>query len=228
MNEHPHQRLHKKRGLILRISYILAIGLVILAFQWKGETRERPLRAQENDELTFLDFMLRSQVKEEIPLPDPADIVREENRITEESNIVEVENQRKVEEQRIHEPDLSRTQLPAAGPADEEVVIDDIYRIVEIMPSFPGGLEAFYDYLARTMTYPELDRLNQIEGTVHMQFVIEKDGSISQVEILRGATPRMNREAIRALSSAPRWNPGQQQGQAVRVYFNLPVYFRFR
>lgn len=70
MKEHPHQRLHRKRGVILRISYILAIGLVILAFQWKGEVKERPLRTQAGDELTFLDFMLRSQIKEDIPIPE--------------------------------------------------------------------------------------------------------------------------------------------------------------
>lgn len=152
----------------------------------------------------------------------------EENPITEESNIVEVDNAKQLTEQPVIEPDLTKATHSMGEPGKEEVVIDKLYRVVEEMPSFPGGLEAFYSYLSNTMTYPKLDRLNGIEGTVYVQFIIEKDGSISQVEILRGATPRMNREAIQALEKAPKWNPGKQQGQPVRVLYNLPVYFRLQ
>lgn len=224
MQTHRHQQLHRKRGTILRISYVLAIGMVILAFQWQIPEKERTVQRRVNDELTFLDFTLRTKVQERTPMP-------EANRepvqpITTITNIVEVTNTKPVATVPFQEPDLTQTLLPDGGPVNQDIVMDNIYRTVQEMPEFPGGLQAFYAYLAKAITYPAIDRENDIEGTVHVQFVVEKDGSISNIEILRGATSRMNAEAIAALAQSPRWKPGKQQGMAVRVYYVLPIYFR--
>lgn len=224
MKSHRHELLHRRRGTILRISYALAIGMVILAFQWQIPVKERTVQRPVNDELTFLDFTLRTKVQETTPLPE---VNRQPVQpITATSNIVAVVNTKPVAIVPFQEPDLTQTLLPNGGPATQDIVMDNIYRTVQEMPEFPGGLQAFYAYLAKAITYPAMDRENDIEGTVHIQFVVEKDGSISHIEILRGATSRMNEEAIAALAGSPRWKPGKQQGMAVRVYYVLPIYFR--
>ena len=94
------------------------------------------------------------------------------------------------------------------------------------MPSFPGGKEALMQYLAGNVKYPKDAYEQKIGGRVLVQFVIEKDGSISDVEIARGVFPSLDEEAIRVIKGMPRWNPGKQNGKAVRVKYVLPVSFR--
>lgn len=228
MKEHPHQRLNRKRGIILRMSYVIAIGLVILAFQWKAAVPEpEPLR-DTHDEMTFVDFVLRSQIKEEVPLPEPEQRPVKEQVLTPNSNINEVDDNKQVapETTPLDKPNLHATTTPPI--AEPDVVLDKPHRRVEVMPEYPGGMSAFYQFLQQHLDYPTLDRINGLEGRVYVQFIVEKDGSLTDFTIVRGGTPRMQRESIRVLQQMPAWIPGQQQGQKVRVYFVVPINFVLR
>ncbi len=103
---------------------------------------------------------------------------------------------------------------------------DEVFVVVEESPTFPGGNEAITAYLSQNLQYPKAASDAKIEGTVFVQFIIEKDGSVSNIKILRGIHPDCDAEVIRVVSEMPKWNPGKQRGQAVRVQFNLPVKFR--
>lgn len=94
------------------------------------------------------------------------------------------------------------------------------------MPSFPGGKEALMQYFAENMKYPQDAYEQKIGGRVLVQFVIEKDGSISDVEIARSVFPSLDEEAIRLVKGMPRWNPGKQNDKAVRIKYVLPVTFQ--
>lgn len=103
---------------------------------------------------------------------------------------------------------------------------DEVFTVVEEQPTFPGGNAAITAYLSQNLKYPQSAYDAKIEGTVYANFIIEKDGSVSNVKILRGIHPDCDAEVIRVVSEMPKWNPGKQRGQAVRVQFNLPVRFR--
>lgn len=97
--------------------------------------------------------------------------------------------------------------------------------IVEEMPEFPGGEAALIKYLSENIKYPQVAKENQIQGTVYLNFVVEADGSITNVVIARGVDASMDKEAVRVIRSMQRWKPGKQSGKTVRVKFNLPVRF---
>lgn len=107
---------------------------------------------------------------------------------------------------------------------DEETGDDDIFQIVEDVPTFPLGDVS--KWIAKNVKYPQIAAENGVQGKVFMNFVIEKDGSITDVKVLRGVDPALDKEAIRVIKSMPKWKPGKQRGKPVRVSFNLPIVFQ--
>ena len=101
-----------------------------------------------------------------------------------------------------------------------------IYEEADIMPSFPGGGEAIEKYLNDNIKYPELARENDVQGRVEVSFVVERDGTLSNIRVARGVDPFLDKEAKRVILSMPRWKPGKKDGKEVRVRYKLPVTFR--
>ena len=103
-----------------------------------------------------------------------------------------------------------------------------VFDIVEQQPLFPGGTAALMKYLSEHTKYPVVAQENGVQGRVTVQFVVEKDGSISDVHVLRGVDPSLDKEAVRVVKSMPRWTPGKQNGITVRVNYRVPVLFRLQ
>ena len=103
---------------------------------------------------------------------------------------------------------------------------NQLFQIVEEMPEFPGGMAACLKFLMTNMKYPKEAKAKKVEGKVSVKFVIEKDGSISTPEIIRGGNPLLNDEALRVVNSMPKWKPGKQRGKVVRVGYTVPVIFK--
>lgn len=103
-----------------------------------------------------------------------------------------------------------------------------VFDIVEQQPMFPGGPAALIKYLSEHTKYPVVAQENGVQGRVTVQFVVEKDGSISDVHVLRGVDPSLDKEAVRVVKSLPRWTPGKQNGITVRVNYRVPVLFRLQ
>lgn len=103
---------------------------------------------------------------------------------------------------------------------------DMVFDVVEVMPQFPGGQIAMLKYIMENMKYPEQAMKEGIQGRVAVRFIVEKDGSISDVKPILSVHPLLNKEAIRVVKSMPKWTPGKQNGKPVRVRFNLPVMFK--
>ncbi len=116
---------------------------------------------------------------------------------------------------------------PPPKPKQEEVT-EEIFVVVENQPEFPGGNAAMMKFLSDNIKYPVIAQENGIQGRVICNFVVERDGSITDVQVVRGVDPSLDREAVRVIQSMPRWTPGKQRGQAVRVRFTLPVVFRLQ
>lgn len=103
---------------------------------------------------------------------------------------------------------------------------DMVFDVVEVMPQFPGGQIAMLQYLMKNIKYPEQAMKEGIQGRVTVRFIVEKDGSISDVKPVLSVHPLLNKEAVRVVKSMPKWSPGKQNGKPVRVRFNLPVMFK--
>ena len=102
---------------------------------------------------------------------------------------------------------------------------DEIFQIAEQQAEFPGGTTELMKYIKTNQQYPEIAKKDGIEGRVFLKFVIEKDGSVSNIIVLRSIHKLLDNEAIRVVKSMPKWTPGKQKGQIVRSYFTLPVKF---
>ena len=117
-----------------------------------------------------------------------------------------------------------------AAPEPPKHVVEEtkIFTVVEQMPMYPGGDAALMGYLRDNIKYPTVAAENGVQGRVVVGFVVERDGSMTDVNILRGVDPSLDREAMRVVKSMPRWNPGKQNGSAVRVKYQVPVSFRLQ
>lgn len=107
-------------------------------------------------------------------------------------------------------------------------VTDTIYNNIEIMPEFPGGFSELMNFLTSNVNYPESAKTNNIEGRTLVSFVVEKDGSITDIEVLRGFDKDCDAEAVRVVSTMPKWKPGVKDGETVRCRFNLPFTFKIK
>lgn len=135
----------------------------------------------------------------------------------------------------IRENDIAA--VAVEGPAEvvfdepvEEVVADDneLFTVVDQQPEFEGGYEAMMAFIKQNMKYPPNARRMQVEGTVHVSFIVSKNGSISDVKVLRGIMTECDKEAVRVVQMMPAWKPGKQNGRNVNVRFILPLKFRIR
>lgn len=117
-----------------------------------------------------------------------------------------------------------------AAPEPPKHVVEEtkIFTVVEQMPMYPGGDGALMGYLRDNIHYPTVAAENGVQGRVVVGFVVERDGSITDVKILRGVDPSLDREAMRVVKNMPKWTPGKQNGSAVRVKYQVPVSFRLQ
>ena len=103
-----------------------------------------------------------------------------------------------------------------------------VFDVVEVMPQYPGGQTAMLQYMMKNIKYPKQAMKEGIQGRVTVSFIVEKDGRVSNVRLLRSVQPLLDKEAIRVVKSMPKWSPGKQKGKPVRVRFNLPVMFKLK
>ncbi len=110
----------------------------------------------------------------------------------------------------------------------EEAEEEKVFIAVEEMPEFPGGTTALLQYIAKAVEYPVIAQENGVQGTVYVTFVVNKDGSVSNAKVLRGVDPSLDAEALRVVSTLPKWKPGKQSGTPVRVSYNVPIKFQLQ
>jgi protein TonB len=105
---------------------------------------------------------------------------------------------------------------------------EDPFNVVEDMPAFPGGMEAMIQFISSNIKYPADAKKQKVDGRVLVKFVVEKDGSITEVKVIKPAFPSLDAEAIRVVKAMPKWKPGYQNGKAVRVQFTMPINFSLK
>ena len=220
-----------KYGLLALIP-LLILGSVLLFSGSKddGETRDHDVIAanMEDDGKMADDLEDAAQEVTDEDQKDTGEAVKEA-----EEKAREAQEKAKEAAKKAAEDAKSTTPAEPAKPVVEEkkpeppkpVEDNNVYSVVESLPSFPGGNAAMQQWMSQNLKYPPVAQENGIQGTVTVQFVVEKNGSISNVKVIRGKDPSLDREAVRVVSSMPRWTPGKQNGKPVRVSYTVPVKF---
>ena len=222
----PKADLEGKKTIFLEIGFVIALGILLSAFNWKTNTKvEEGFVTVAEEPVEEEIIPITQQMMKPPPPPPPApkltdliEIVDQELDIDEELEIEDVEAN--VENRTDYSYDYDGTGYDEGDYGEE-----DIFQVVEDMPTFPGDINK---WLGKNVKYPVIAQENNIQGKVIVQFVIERDGSITDVQVVRPVDPSLDKEAIRVVKSMPKWKPGKQRGKAVRVSYTVPINFRLQ
>lgn len=222
-----------------RQAYMEQLELSRLQEKAKNEKKdepkiEKPKMEQPKKEIP----QVRETQKFTAPVIKKDELVKEENQVKAQTELTDaavgVKDEEGVKDRNIEAARtdvVAKVEEPPKPEPKQEVqkeVENKVFDVVEQQPSFPGGQAALMSWLANNIHYPPVAEENGIQGRVVVSFVVEKDGSITQVQVVRGVDPSLDKEAVRVTKSMPKWTPGKQNGQAVRVKYNLPVTFKLQ
>ena len=215
-------------------AYMEAMELAKLQEQAKKEEKKKPEKVQPKIEAKKEIPVARETQKFTAPVIKKDELVKEENQVKQmdkldEKVAVGTENKEGTKD-RLAEAVRSDIAVaaPPPPPAPKPEVSNKVFDVVEEMPHFPGGAAALQAFLSSNTKYPVVAQENGVQGRVIVSFVVERDGSITDVRVVRSVDPSLDREASRVVRSMPRWSPGKQNGSAVRVKYTVPVVFRLQ
>ena len=216
--------LEKDKLMYVLMGLVFVLSLCYVALEW---TEKEVTKYEITDTDLFFEEEIEIQTtSQETPPPPPPPAVQE----VEVLNVVE--DNVETESIDINTEDDKETEVVIAAPVEapvEEEEEEVVFVVVESMPEFPGGQQALFKYLSDNIKYPVIAQENGIQGRVICQFVVNKDGSIVDVEVVRsGGDPSLDKEAIRVIKSMPKWKPGKQRGKPVRVKYTVPVNFKLQ
>lgn len=216
--------LEDKKFTYLLMGFVFVLSVCFVALEWT-EKEVTKYEIQDNDFLIEDEIEIQQTSQDVTPPPPPPPVQEVEvlNVVEDEKEVERVEiNTEETKEEVIIAP-------PVEEVKEEEEEEQVIFVVVETMPEFPGGQAALFKYLSENVKYPVIAQENGIQGRVICQFVVNKDGSIVDVEVVRsGGDASLDKEAVRVIKSMPKWNPGKQRGKAVRVKYTVPVNFKLQ
>ena len=224
LKKSPKASLEDKKFTYVLMGLVLVLSICYVAFEWTEKEVTKY-------EVTDTDFFFEEEIDiqqttQETPPPPPPPAVQE----VEVLNVVEDDVE--VETIEINTEDDKDVEVVIAPPVEapvEEEEEEVIFMVVETMPEFPGGQQALFKYLGENVKYPVIAQENGIQGRVICQFVVNRDGSIVDVVVVRSSgEPSLDKEAVRVINSMPKWKPGKQRGKPVRVKYTVPVNFRLQ
>lgn len=222
LKKNPNLDLNRYRVLFFNIGLTISIGFVLIVFEWKTLDTKSEVRLEVIN-MAF-EEILEIPLTVQTPPPPPKAQQVKIIEIPDEEDIIEgieIDLDIEMTEEAVVE-DVA--EFIVEGKPEEEAV-DEIFSVVEIMPTFPGGNSEFYEYVSKNLKYPRKALKAQVEGKVIVEFVVEEDGDISDIEILKGIGYDCDEEAVRVLKSSPNWIPGKQQGKKVKVKVMVPLNF---
>ncbi|MDD3040210.1 energy transducer TonB [Bacteroides sp.] len=220
--------IENQRGSWLMMGLIVALAFMFVSFEWTQHDVRVALISSADDPIFVTELVpitFPDEKKLEPPPPavksvtDLFTIVDDDIDVDEDVSIV-------ADDMTYNKP-VEGVFVPPVGIV-ETVVEDEIYVAAENMPEFPGGTDQLMKYLASHIKYPTISQEMGTDGRVIVQFVVDKNGSITSPEVVRSVDPYLDKEALRVISTMPKWKPGEQNGKKVRVKFTVPVTFKLQ
>ena len=220
----PKANLENKKLMFTQIGLIISLALVWMAFEHKSYDK-REIDPSLLRQTEVLDEEMVEITKQEEQKPQPVEVPKQTTQLEIVQDDVEVEDIEINAE--VEQNEVIQEYVPVEVE-EEEVVEQEIFKIVEEMPAFPGGEVKLMEYISKNIKYPQIARESGIQGKVYINFVVEPDGSVTNVSVLRGIGGGCDEEAVRVVKSLPKWKPGKQRGKAVRVQYMLPINFTLK
>lgn len=216
--------LSNYRGLFFNIGLVVALLMVIAAFEWRFYD-DQDLMNTGPSNIEFVEAM-DVPITEQPPPPPPQNQLRD-------IKIIAVDDVEDIEEEIEINLDIEMTEetvidevIDNTGDELEEEEAEEIFVIVEDAPAPIGGLGAFYAYVNSNIKYPRQALTMRLEGKVFIQFVVDKQGNLTDIQVMRGIGGGCDEEAVRIIENAPAWKPGKQRGKPVKVKMVLPITFK--
>lgn len=223
LKKSPKADLENKRNIFVQIGLVISLGLTLLAFEWTTRVEQAASLGtvvQQEVEDEIIPITRQEEVKPPPP-PPPPKVVEMLNIV---DNDVEIEDELEIEDTEADDNTVIDV-APVIQQEAEEEEESEVFFIVENMPEFPGGELALRKFIANAIKYPVIAQENGIQGKVYVNFVVDKDGSVTQARIARGVDSSLDKEALRVVNSLPKWKPGMQRGKPVRVSYTVPISF---
>ena len=222
----PKADLESKKLTFTLVGLVLTLFVVWRVFEYKSYDKQTVDNLQTKVEVIeeeMVEITKQEQPKVQPPQPKPQvtqiEVVEDDVEVEDEIDInAEVDQDEVIEEYEFTPPEIE----------EEEIVEAEIFKVVEEMPEFPGGAAKMMEYIQKNIKYPMMARESDIQGRVFVSFVVEPDGSITNVAVLRGIGGGCDEEALRVVQSMPNWKPGKQRGSAVRCSFTVPIIFKLQ
>ena len=224
LKKSPKASLEDKKLTYILIGLAFTLSICYVALEW---TEKEVTKYEVADlDMSFEEEVEIQQTSQETPPPPPPPAVQEVEVLNVVEDNVETESiEVNTEDDKAEEVVIA---APVEAPVEEEEE-EVVFVVVEKMPEFPGGQQALFKYLSENVKYPVIAQENGIQGRVICQFVVNKDGAIVDIEVVRsGGDPSLDKEAVRVIKSMPKWKPGQQRGKPVRVKYTVPVNFKLQ
>lgn len=222
----PKADLENKRSMYVLIGLVMALSFLYICFEWT-QTEMKKIEVDEEFLNMGEEEMVIATVQEQTPPPPPppppATVVVEVLNVVDNETVVD-----QVEITPQEEDMNTKIEIPVVAPVEEEEIEDEIFTIVEKQPSYPGGDKARVEFINKNIKYPTIAQESGIQGTVYVSFVVNKDGKIVDVQVVRGVHQSLDNEAIRVVKAMPPWVPGEQRGKPVRARFTLPIRFTLK
>ena len=222
----PKADLEGKKSTWMLIGYVLILAAVFVAFEWTERDKQVTTDTGVVEPIFEEEMIPITEEPEQKQAPPPSEAPKVEE-------VLQIaENDADVEETTIKssEDDNTAVEIKYIEPVveEEEPAEEEIFMVVEQMPEFPGGMAELMKFLGKNIKYPTIAQENGIQGRVIVQFVVNQDGSIVDPVVMRSVDPYLDKEALRVISTMPKWKPGMQRGKAVRVKYTVPVTFRLQ
>jgi len=227
VKKNDNANLEKRKGIFLQLGLVISISLCLIAFEWTTGTKADNPFDTGDEEVIEEEMIPITEMQEPEPEAPP-----EVPKTTEIFEIVEddvaIENEILFEDDETDfDDEIQMYDFEVTEEEEEEE--EQIFVVVEDMPTFRGGdVNKFRNWVQQRVNYPQIAAENGIQGKVFLMFVVEPDGSVSNVTIMRGVDPALDNEAIRVVESSPKWAPGKQRGAPVRVRFSITVNFQLQ
>lgn len=217
----------RMQGFLLGVILVLAMLFVALEYNWTDTNSDYDFEALENI-VKELDL---EALKEEERIPLIKEQVVERPQSADKLNIVDEEPQIELKDEIAPPEDVELKTVDEVENPDQPTVVDMElnplnFRIVEELPEFPGGATEFMKWLTKNLRYPSTAQLRKVEGKVVAQFIVNTDGSISDIELVTRVEPTLDREALRVLKLMPQWKAGKQDNKPCRTQVCIPIVFK--
>ncbi len=223
LKKSPKADLENKRNIFVQLGLVVSLAICLYGFESTDKVEQVGSLGSISDQAVEEEIIPVTRQEEVKPPPPPPPKAVDMLVIVDDNT--EIEDELEIEDSEADDKTAITAVMQVSEEKEEEKEDTPVFFIVEEMPDFPGGQLALRKFIAQAIKYPVIAQENGIHGKVFVNFVVAKDGTVTNAKIARGVDPSLDKEALRVVNSLPKWKPGKQGGKPVRVSYTVPINF---